>query len=154
MSVFDSSLTSKTYIEIPKWDGSTKKYPTWFKQMSSFYSQTGCGSLLGSCPNAPKKLITATERDWLALRIELEKDDEKKAKLKAELQYCQLNDKAFGNLSHSIDTTSVKGKYVYDLVANFQDEDFPGGKFKEAWDKIRKIYERKDKLRVISYEDK
>jgi hypothetical protein len=43
---------------------------------------------------------------------------------------------------------------VYDIVTNFQDEDFPGGQFKPAWDKLCKIYEKKDKLRVLSYEDR
>ena len=126
MSAFDSDLTSKTYIQVPIWDGKLKTFPIWKKKMNSFMSQCGCGSLVATDPNAPKKLLTAAEREKMAADMEKEKDETKKAAMKETLKYCMKSDKAFGYLCNSIDTSTAKGQYVYDLITSFQDdEDYP-----------------------------
>jgi len=155
MAGFDTDLTSKTYITFPTWDGKLKTYPSWKKKLTSCMSQVGCGSMVATDPNAPKKLLTAAQRAKMAVDMEVEKDDDKKAKMKETLKYCMMSDKAYGYLCNSIDTSTAKGQYVYDLITNFQDdEDYPGGDFKKAWEKLCKMFEKKDKQRVLSYEDK
>jgi hypothetical protein len=138
MSVFEGDLSSKTYVKCPKFSGKTKDFPPFKKKASNFWSQIGCSSLLTEIPGFKFKLLTAAERAKMALDMETEKDEAKKLVMKQTLQYCQLSDKAFGYLSNCIDTSTAKGKYVYDMVTNFQDEEFPGGQFKAAWEKLCK----------------
>ena len=149
----DMSLGAKAYIKVPKCTGSTKKFPVWKKKMCSFYAQSGCGDMVAASPDAPPKLLTAAERSKLLALLEVEKDDDKKTEMKQHLKYCMQNDKAYGYLASSIDTSTEQGQYIYDVITNFQDEEFPGGQFEAAWKKLCKIMERKDQQRVLSYED-
>jgi hypothetical protein len=124
-SVFEGDAFSKSYTKLAKFSGKKKHYALWSKKAQGFFVTIGCRSLMTVVPGMPSKLLTASERAKLALAIEIEKDDKKKAEMKLVLTYCQMSDKAFGHLVNCIDISGEEGEHVYDRLTAFQDEDYP-----------------------------